>query len=91
MTSLRHRELGATLRKCCLTGQPATILIDHREYRIMTEQISGEPRKGRYGVWPEGDAVTGYAMHETWASAKSHWDSVRHSGTPGRSRRHCGN
>ena len=44
MTSLRHRELGATLRQCCLTGQPATVQIDHREYRIMTEQISGEPR-----------------------------------------------
>ena len=55
MSSLRHRELGATLRRCCLTGQPATVQIDHREYRIMTEQISGEPRhwhhRERGGVW----------------------------------------
>lgn len=80
MSSLRNRELGATLRHSVITGQPATVTIDHREYRIMTEQISGEPRKERYGVWPEGDVVTGYAMHETWASAKGHWDSVGYSG-----------
>jgi hypothetical protein len=67
MTSFRHRELGATLRQCCLTGQSATVVIDHKEYEVSTKQISGEPR-GRFGVGLT--AFTSVPKYRMWQDAK---------------------
>jgi hypothetical protein len=91
MTSFRHRELGATLRQCCLSGQPATVVIDHRSYEVSTKQISGEPyKRHRYGLCLYmGDAIRGISgsyQYATWEAANSErtgdmriWD---HSTTP---------
>ena len=67
MTSLRHRELGATLRQCCLTGQPATVMIDHKEFEVSTKQISGEP-SGRFGVGLT--AFVSVPKYKLWRDAK---------------------
>ena len=91
MTSFRHRELGATLRQCCLTGQPATVMIDHKEFEVSTKQISGEPyKRHRYGLCLYmNDAIRGISgsyQYATWEAANSErtgdmriWD---HSTTP---------
>lgn len=41
MTSDRLREIGASVRHAALTGETATVTIDHKEYRVSIDELGG--------------------------------------------------